>query len=181
MCFGEQVTKVRPQAEPLTKSTIFSRAGSRVEAWGSCWDLVLLGCCHISCWPVLRKTEDKQSHKKTLYLSGNWPHFACIAHLPRYEEGRTLRWAGEGQLLLGNHHHLGAGACLVHMGGSHGPGSTAGGYATRAGAGSEPCPTGVEGLRRYQETKKTMFEMVMRRGGGKPKNEEGKNKIQGDM
>lgn len=37
------------QVEPLTISTIFSRAGAWVEAWGACWYRVLLGCGHVGC------------------------------------------------------------------------------------------------------------------------------------
>lgn len=45
----------RACTEPLTISTIFCRAGARVEAGGACLDWVLLGWGHIGCWTVLRK------------------------------------------------------------------------------------------------------------------------------
>lgn len=54
------VAQVRPYVEPLTISTIFSRAGAWVEAWGSCRDWVLLGCGNISCWSVLNKYRDSE-------------------------------------------------------------------------------------------------------------------------
>lgn len=52
---------MRPCEEPLTISTIFSRAGAWVEAWRSCWDWVLLGCRNVCRRSVLHRRRENHT------------------------------------------------------------------------------------------------------------------------
>lgn len=107
--------------EGLTISTIFCRAGARVEAGGACLDWVLLGWGHIGCWTVLRKQiRWYKSEFRCIFIEdGDKTTSVCTPYLSRYEVGRSLWWAGEGQLLPWDHHHLRPG--LINMRGRHRP------------------------------------------------------------
>lgn len=76
------------------------------------------------------------------------PPRVSVSHLSWYEVSRSLRRAGEGQLLPRDHHHLGARACLVDMCGRHRPRAAALRDAPRAAVGGQAGPVGVIGLER---------------------------------
>lgn len=75
----------------------------------------------------------------------------CAPYLSLYEVGRSLWWAGEGQLLPRDHHHLGA--RLVDMGGCHRARGTAGRDTSRPTARRQAGPVGIVGLHSRQVSK----------------------------
>lgn len=98
---------------------------------------------------------------------------ACALYLSRYEVGGSLWRALEGQLLPGDHHHLGARARLVDVGGRHGAGGAAGRDASGPAARRQARPVGVVGLERRRQ----------RRGeddGGKNNNNNNNNNKRGE-
>lgn len=79
------------------------------------------------------------------------PHpLFCVPYLSRYEVSRSLWRAWEGKLLPGDHHHLGARACLVDMSWRHRPRAGGRWDTPRPTVGRQAGPVGIIGLKQRQ-------------------------------